>query len=87
MIARDARHRARLRRRLPAAPRRVRMRRGARARRARRGGCASAVSTAVTDSTPGSASTACSAALRSGSSRGPRSRLDLDREADIAVAD
>ena len=36
-------------------------------------GRASAVSTAVTDSTPGRASTAASAALRSGSRRGPRS--------------
>src|SRR6516165_1748915 len=39
----------------------------------RPGATACAVSTAVTDSTPGSASTAFSAALRSGSSRGPRS--------------
>ena len=46
----------------------------------------SAVSTAVTESTPGKASTACSAALRSGSRRGAALGLDLDREADIAVA-
>src|SRR6266700_4238851 len=37
-------------------------------------GAACAVSTAVTESTPGSASTAFSAALRSGSNCGPRSR-------------
>ena len=61
------------------APRAVRRRRSGRRRRARlrlrgaaRGG-ACAVSTAVTESTPGSASTAFSAALRNGSSRGPRS--------------
>src|SRR5437588_653371 len=44
---------------------------GCGAARARVGACA--VSTAVTESTPGKASTAFSAALRSGSRRGPRS--------------
>ena len=46
--------------------------------------CASA--RPMTDSTPGSASTAFSAARRSGSSRGAALALDLDGEGDMAVA-
>ena len=54
------------------------------ARRARARAALRAVSTAVTDSTPGSASTACSAALRSGSSLGRARAVDLDGEGDMA---